>query len=102
MESPHMSPTVRSIIVHVEDRDVEGSYRRRISTGLSQLDWIIRERVKIHVQSIVLKKQYSPEHARFARILDEAKSVRASVRRHLEHGQLYLALDCLLRYHIDC
>jgi len=97
-----MSPTIQNIIGITDAREVEASYRRRISSGVSQLDWIIRERVKIHAQTVMRKRQYTPEHARFARMLAQAKSVRASVYRHLERGELYLALECLLQYNINC
>jgi hypothetical protein len=97
-----MSPTVRCIVGLETEPDVERSYRRRISTGLSQLDWIIRERVKIHSQTVIRRRQYALEHRRFAQILAEAKAVRASAQRHLERGELYLALECLLQYNINC
>ena len=97
-----MSPTVLNIIGVGDRREVEASYRRRIATGLSQLDWVIRERVKIHAQTVIRKRQYTPEHARFARMLAEAKTVRASIYRHLERGELYLALESLLQYNINC
>jgi hypothetical protein len=75
--------------------DVEMGYRSRVEQGLRELDWLIRTRVKLHVQST-----HGPHQCRVAKLLGEAKHVRDRVLRHQMQGQLYAALDELHRYNI--
>ena len=93
-----MSPSMAEAIGEVEHTHPEISYRRRIGSGMAVLDVMIRDRSKLITQSEL------PAHEldRLRRLQREDKACRSVCIRHLENGELFLALETLLLNSVRC
>lgn len=93
-----MSPSIVETIGDVTFPRPEVSYSRRIGNGVAVLDAVIRDRGKLLMQSRLARY----EHERLRRLQNEDKACRSVVHRHLERGELFLALETLLQNNIRC
>lgn len=93
-----MTPVIGELISGVVQSPQEASYSRRIGSGMAVLDAMIRDRGSLLVRSDLS----SGEYERLRRLQEEDKACRSSVRRRLERGELYLALETLLENNIHC
>ena len=93
-----MSPSIVETIGDAAYPHPEVAYTRRIASGMAVLDAVIRDRGKLIMQSRLARY----EHERLRRLQNEDKACRSVVCRHLERGELFLALETLLANNIRC
>jgi len=93
-----MTPVISELVSDVVQSPPEASYSRRIGSGMAVLEAMIRDRGSLLVRSELAAGEYE----RLRRLQEEDKACRSSVRRRLERGELYLALETLLQNNIHC